>query len=105
MYRMLDDIGPFPDNSVLKKGTLHTLDFLTPRAVKALLEKDRIAVWQSPPLDLLPGWKRKAEAFAKAKILTVSDLVEANQAELAEELEIPAATLDQCLVEVEQWVE
>ena len=105
MYRLLDDIGPFPDGSVLAKGTLHTLDFLTPKTVQALLEHDRIAEWHSPPLAVLPGWERKAKVFAEAGVVTVSDLLEADQDELAEGLEIPAATLEQCLEEVEDWIE
>jgi len=105
MYRLLDDIGPFPDNSVLKKGTLHSLDFLTPKTVAILLEHDRIAEWQSPPLAVLPGWERKAKVFAEAAVITVSDLLEADKDGLSEQLEIPATTLDQCLEEVEDWIE
>lgn len=99
MYRLLDDLG-----SDLPKGSLQSLKHVSPKAIALLLEKERIAKWQSPPLEVLPGWSRKAAVFAEVGILTVSDLVGADPEKLLEELEIPAMALERCLEEVAQWV-
>ena len=100
MYRLLDNLG-----GELQKGTLQTLSHLSPKAIKALLAKDRIAEWQSPPLEVLPGWQRKAEVFAEVGITTVAQLVMADPEELLKRLEIPAMALESCLEEVIQWVQ
>jgi len=104
LYRILGDLGPFPDGTVMVVGTVDDLDVVSPKAIKALLANQRIAPVQSPPLSVLPGWGQKATAFAGYGVHTISDLLEVDLEELAGRMHVPKLTLERCVDEAKKWL-
>lgn len=104
MYRLLCDLGPFKDGTVLREGTLDSLSRITKKALKILLEKGCVAKWESPPLDILPGWSRKARAFKTVGVKTVAQLLSADAVKLAKQLKISQDALNECIKDAKEWI-
>ncbi len=81
LYRIFTDLNY--GKQVIRAGGLAVLD-LPPRAEIRLIEREHIAVASGPPLAMLPGWKERARALRKLKILDVTQLIEADAGQIAE---------------------
>jgi hypothetical protein len=53
-----------------------------PGILKVLLEKEALAEVRPPPLSELPGWETRAEKLKEIGIVTVRDLLEADDDEV-----------------------
>lgn len=104
MYRLLCDLGPFKDGTVLRKGTLDSLSKVTKGALEILLKRGCVARWESPPLEVLPGWARKAKAFKTVGVTTVAQLLSADAVKLAKQLNISQGSLNECIKDAKEWI-
>jgi len=104
LYRILQDLGPFPDGTVLKAGRTTELKRLSRNSIDILLNKEVIAIAQTPPLAVLPGWEAKAERLKEVGIESVSDLITADPEEVAEELGVTIGGIEKAVDEVKGYV-
>lgn len=86
------------------KGSIGPLKDVSATARRILLEKDRISIVHTPPLDVLPGFKRKALVFAEVGINDMSQLLCADLVQLSEQLKIPLDKLEACVDEVREYL-
>ena len=86
------------------RGTMSPLKGVSGTAKTLLLEKGRISIVRTPPLDVLPGFERKALVFAKAGITDVSQLLSADLGQLSEQLKIPLGKLEACVADVREYL-
>jgi hypothetical protein len=77
LYRVLRPLttGHMPDDIV--DGTRFSSQIL-----KVLLEKKALAEVRPPPLSELPGWEERAAKLRKIGVVTVRDLLDADDDEL-----------------------
>ena len=104
LYRILHDLGPFRDGSVLIAGSTDELLRSSTNAIGILLDKGIIAIAYTPPLEIIPGWEKRALKLKEAGIETVGDLVTANIAEVAEKLNVPAEGIEEAADEAKGWI-
>lgn len=104
LYHILMGIGPFPDGSIVPRGTINQLKKCSPKAIKLLLSAGRIAEVVAPPLKIIPGWEERAEALAGVGIENVAQLVTADLPAVAEELDVPVEGLEKAADTVRKYV-
>ena len=91
-------------------GTIYEMDIVSPlkgikpKVIAVLLEKKRIVEIQTPPLRVLPGWKDRAAVLEPLGIEDVSQLVDANLEEVADELDTPVEGLRKAAQEAQSWL-
>lgn len=105
VYRVLSPISL--GQTILAAGTIHRLAHLSDAAVAALIRRGAIGVASTPPLAALPGWTTRATHLEKLGVVTVADLLDADQATLdraAKSLRRTPATLGQWQDEAARWL-
>lgn len=104
LYRVHDDLEN-DVGRVVRSGTVDSLKWLTPKSIGLLLEKGVISEVRAPPLSVLPGWERRATALEACGIETVGDLLEADLAEVSDELEVSEEALQGAVREARGLIE
>jgi hypothetical protein len=95
MYRILQRVdkgGPV--------GSLCAFDWLNEQQIGRLIQVGAIAPVALPPLDVLPGWTRRAKRLAAVGIKGTDGLLEANIEELAAGLGLKPETVNRWKEEV-----
>ena len=104
LYRTLERLSG-GDGTVYEMDIVSPLRGIKPKVIAILLEKRRITEVQAPPLRILPGWKKKAEALEVLGIEDVSQLVTADFDKVAKELDVSVENLRSAAEDAQQWVE
>jgi len=104
LYRTLERII-FDDDVEFDQFTVSPLKGVPKAILKILLNKGRIVEVQTPPLAVLPGWEAKAAALEPLGIENVSQLVDADLDEVAEELDTPVEELRKAALEAQSWMQ
>ena len=103
LYRTLERLLG-EDGTRYELGLVSPLKGISSRAIAVLLEKKRIALVQTPPLRVLPGWKERAAVLEPLGIKDVSQLVDAKLDEVAEKLDTSVETLRKAAQEAQSWL-
>lgn len=90
MYRIINNLTYKGD--VIPGGSIQAL-VLDDEKIDKLIEVGAIAPVEPPPLAILPGWDARSKRLAPWHIITVSDLLEADVAELARDVRLKPATI------------
>ena len=104
LYRVVHRLS-FDSGEMIEAGVVDSLEGIPPRVISILLEKGRISEVRAPPLRILPGWEKKAEALEALGIENVDQLVDANLDEVAEELGTSVKGLRVAARSARQWVD
>lgn len=104
LYRVLERIR-MDSGRFFEMGSVSAMTGVRPRVMRLLLEKNRIAEVQSPPLKILPGWEKRAELLEPLGIVDVGDLVVADLEQVAKELGVPIGGLQRAANEARLWVQ
>jgi len=103
MYRILDDLE-WSSGRKLAKGSIDSLQGVGRGVLAVLEERGVISRVQAPPLEVIPGWKERAEELSTLGVEDVDDLLEADLSELAEGLDTPLEELEQSADEALQYI-
>lgn len=104
LYRCLERLSFGSRRRPLEIGDISTLEGVSAETIQALLEKGRISEVSAPPLSVLPGWERKAEAFEQHGITDVAELGSADLEKLSADMELSEEVLEQCVEEAMRWI-
>jgi hypothetical protein len=98
LYRVLIDLD------ICKRGELSKLEGVKPAALARLIAAGCVAPLATPPLEVLPGWDRRAARLAKHGVEDAGQLLEADTADLARALRVKAAVIEQWKSEIKSWL-
>jgi len=105
IYKALDRIR-FEDGRVLDRGKTSRLAGIRLRAIQFLIDRGALHEVQTPPLEILPGWERRAKVLKeRAGITFAAELITANLEEVAEKTRISMRALRAAREDVLQYVE
>lgn len=99
IYRALNTLS-----GVCQRGDLTRLTHLTPEQIAKLERVGAVAPISSPPLAVLPEWAIRAGKLAKAGIVTVEQLLEAEAESVAKTLRVKVETAKQYQADAEQFL-
>lgn len=103
LYRTLERLSG-DDGTVYEMDIVSALKGIKPKVIAVLLEKKRIVEVNSPPLRVLPGWEERAAVLEPLGIEDVSQLVDADLDEVAEELDTSVEGLRKAAQDAQQWI-
>lgn len=104
LYRILDDLV-FSDRTRYEKGQVLALREVKKEVLDALLVSGAVSEAHTPPLNVLPGWQKKAEVLEAVGVTTISDLVEADAEGLSEKLDITEEALQRVVEDASRWLD
>lgn len=93
LYRVHEEIYVLDTNERIPAGTVGVLK-LSEESIEGLLAKGRISEIAAPPLVLVPKLRAVAKKLAEVGIKDVHDLVDADLAGVAEELDTTVEVLE-----------
>jgi len=92
LYRALTDLGL--KDKIITKGTLFPASVLAPGNLEILERKGKIAIASAPPLEVLPGWKKRTDKLKAMNILMADELLEANSDDVAKIFKVTPETVE-----------
>jgi len=103
MYRM---VRHTPLSSGHKYGDIIRDGELSPATIQKFLASGTLVRVSTPPLSELPQWEKRPElaALARANVITIEDLIRANETELAKAIRKSVRTIRQWKDEVMVWL-
>ena len=103
LYRTMERLSG-EDGTVYEMDIVSPLKGIRPKVIAVLLEKKRIVEIKTPPLRVLPGWEDRAKVLEPLGIEDVSQLVDADLDEVAEELDVPVKGLRRAAQDAQSWL-
>lgn len=103
MYRM---VRHTPLSSGQKYGDIIRDGELSPATIQKFLTSGTLVRVSTPPLSELPQWEKRPElaALARANVITIEDLMRADENKLAKVIKKSARTIRQWQEEATQWL-
>lgn len=101
LYRLRTNLA-MKDGTVYPSGTIQSLS-LSGKDEAKLISVGALTILQTPPLSALPNWEKRAERLEKHGIVTITDLLQADQAELAKQMKVKEETIAAWQRAVLQW--
>lgn len=103
MYRM---IRHTPLSSGQKYGDILRDGDLSARVIDKLLQSGTLVRVSTPPLSELPQWEKRPElaALARVHVITIEDLIRADENKLAKVIKKSVRTIRQWKEEATQWL-
>jgi hypothetical protein len=89
---------------VIPRGALHRLEKISGVGIEKLLAKGAIHEVQGPPLEVLPGWTKRAQRLARAGIVDAAQFLGADLAQVAAFMGVKPATVLRWMDEVRGWL-
>jgi len=86
------------------RGVTSALEDISKAGKQILLERGAISEARVPPLDIIPGWYKRAEMLEKVGIYNAAQLICADVAELARVLFIPEEDAQVLIDEVKDYL-
>ncbi len=102
VYRVLERLSK--GERFLEVGELVRLEWLKPEQIARLEVRGAVSRISAPPLAKLPGWKLRSQRLAKAGITGVEELLEADTANLAEQVQADPRTVELWKRELTTWL-
>lgn len=91
-------------SAVIEPDQLVDIDWLSPENIDRLVAVGAVARLHGPPLEELPGWKRRSQRLAPIGITTAAEFLEADGDLVATHLRVKPATVAKWKTEVTQWL-
>ena len=102
LYRVRADISM--GKRTLHRGEIVRGSTFRADAITVLVRRGVLSEVAAPPLAVLPGWKTRAARLRRAGIVSLSDFLEADDAELAKAMRCKPPELATWRTEVEGWL-
>lgn len=93
LYRIVQNLELGRDGTTIPAGTIDRLPTISARGIEVLTRRGVIALVQTPPLAVLPGWKTRAKRLEPAGIVTVDQFLDAPIDDIAALLSVIPGTV------------
>jgi hypothetical protein len=87
-----------------EEGEVTRLEWLKPAQVEKLVEVGAVSRIAAPPLEVLPGWKARAEKLLGLELRTAEEFLEADVERIAAFMEVKPATVQRWQSELWDWL-
>lgn len=102
LFRVLKRLSR--NDQIIEVGEVTDLGWLREEQQQILVDVKAVSLLEAPPLQELPGWKRRAARFRKIGIIKADEFLEGEPEELSQELRIKETTIRRWQQEVRGWL-
>lgn len=103
IYRALKNLN-IGKGRTIPAGSIFNIGRLSEKVVPILEKKHAIARIAAPPLSVLPGWAKRADALQKCGIMDAEQLLDASAMELAQQADIAIDVINKWQNEIKVWL-
>ncbi len=103
MYRVRRKLS-LGGGKYIPRGIQSELKELTPQNLRRLLELGYVTRVETPPLAILPRFKRRSESLRTMGIISIEDLLRADSDDVADNLDLKVDTIEKWKREAEDYL-